>query len=419
MAPTTLAIDLAAPGRGGEDDPGGAVDLGLLLGARLGAAPYVRRHSNSPSPGLKSLWSLAQDENARVGELLAQLGEAGVDCIASSPHETETDLTDTEIVELARGRCTQPSWPPSAKSRADGADAWPRRAALGRLPPPRRRALDLAGEDGLIGISVEASPGSFVTASEYVRAVALTSPGRRRRAAWSSRRSSASADAQPADRRPQAKRQHPVEKLGGFVLALRCRRPRSNRRRETEPHRGDAPDPCGRFSPYGPRRRQQRGRGPCGRFGHRPPPRSGPPPLSWGRSRPIRQEESEPMKEARQLDEPLPRNLRLSPTSKRAWAGAGLCGHGRDFARPAPRGAVSHRRAAAEAVTSRYAAGRQRAPDARVFTVVLILFLIGLVTFALRGVAIAYAVVSGMLDTQTGWVKDTSLSFKDLFTRII
>lgn len=54
--------------------------------------------------------------------------------------------------------------------------------------------------------------------------------------------------------------------------------------------------------------------------------------------------------------------------------------------------------------------GRPRVRKAA--TVVLILFLVALVAFA-AGVAIAYGVISGAFDAQTGWVKDVLGSFKD------
>jgi hypothetical protein len=61
--------------------------------------------------------------------------------------------------------------------------------------------------------------------------------------------------------------------------------------------------------------------------------------------------------------------------------------------------------------TLRIRSGRPRAR--RAFNIVLILFLVGLAAFVL-GIAIAYAVISGALDMQTGWLKEALGSFKDL-----
>jgi len=54
----------------------------------------------------------------------------------------------------------------------------------------------------------------------------------------------------------------------------------------------------------------------------------------------------------------------------------------------------------------------------RIFNVVLVLFIIGLVAFAI-GVALAGAVLTGSLDLTTGWVKETLVTAKDIVQHFV
>jgi len=54
----------------------------------------------------------------------------------------------------------------------------------------------------------------------------------------------------------------------------------------------------------------------------------------------------------------------------------------------------------------------------RIFNIVLLLFIIGLVAFAV-GVALAGAVLTGSLDLTTGWVKETLVTAKDIVQHFV
>ena len=108
-----------------------------------------------------------------VHELLEQLKEAGADAIESSPRESETDLTHTEIAGLHRqidaaDLATIAKVELTAPTHGPGEPQWD--SFLKRVAAFARTALETGG---LTGLSIETSPGSFVTATEYVRAVAL------------------------------------------------------------------------------------------------------------------------------------------------------------------------------------------------------------------------------------------------------
>jgi aminodeoxyfutalosine synthase len=188
LMPTAITVDLAAAGPGGGDAEadGEAHDLGLLL-----EAIFALRHSfpgvHLTLAGIKSLWRLAQRAEVEVGEVLERLSAAGVDQIEGSPAETEADLTHAEAILLhrrvhlsdigsvARVELTAPShW---ASGRDGGSSPHGKGPAEPMWDSFVRRALafaDLHDETGgLIGLSVEVSQGSFVSATEYLRAVAI------------------------------------------------------------------------------------------------------------------------------------------------------------------------------------------------------------------------------------------------------
>lgn len=136
--------------------------------------------------GLKSLWRLSQHAQMPITEVLEQLAEAGIDQIEGSAAESEADLTHreasdlhqrihaSEIKSIARVELTAPShW---TAGRETGA------VASANSDEPMwesfvRRALTFAElhakTQGIIGLSVEVSPGSFVSPSEYLRAIAI------------------------------------------------------------------------------------------------------------------------------------------------------------------------------------------------------------------------------------------------------
>lgn len=164
LAPTTLALTLEQPENGDGYDA-----------AHLFERLFALRHSFPGQEialwGLKGLWRFAQDEDVSLSALVKRLAEAGVDVVESAPNETETDLTNGEIIELhqavhAAEVPTVGKVELGAPTQGAGEPQWDsflkRVAALRELRRGR-----------LLALSVEVSPGSFVTPTEYMRAVAL------------------------------------------------------------------------------------------------------------------------------------------------------------------------------------------------------------------------------------------------------
>lgn len=125
--------------------------------------------------GFKALWSLGQNPEMGFEALLDHLVEAGVSCIVSGALESETDLTATEIKTLHKalhqaGLSTIAKVELSAPTQGSGEPLWDsfikRATLLESLVSP-------GAEHTLIGISVEAAPESFITPTEFMRAVAL------------------------------------------------------------------------------------------------------------------------------------------------------------------------------------------------------------------------------------------------------
>lgn len=171
LAPTTLALilDDGAAEKSGVEGP----DTAELL-ERLWALRHSFPAQEIALWGLKGLWRFAQDEDVSITALVRRLAEAGVDVVESAPNETETDLTHGEIIELhqavhAAGVPTVAKVELTAPAQGAGEPQWDsflKRVAalsdLGRGP-----------ESSIMALSVEVSSGSFVTPTEYMRAVAL------------------------------------------------------------------------------------------------------------------------------------------------------------------------------------------------------------------------------------------------------
>lgn len=206
LAPSTIALDLAEPAK----DPGFLVELVWAL-----------RHSFESIEikllGLKGLWTMAQEEGVTITELLEQLKDAGVDCIESSARETETDLTQDEIQDLHRqihdaDIVTVAKVELVAPTQGPGEPQW--EGFLRRVDA----FSQLANETGhLLGLSIQASKESFVSSTEYVRAVALA------RLALTTRAMVIAPLATMPTLSPQAgigtaKYQHPAEKIASLCL---------------------------------------------------------------------------------------------------------------------------------------------------------------------------------------------------------
>ena len=170
LQPVAITIDLAA------SDAAKAKtaehDLGLLL-----ELLFACRHSFPELElsvlGVKGVWRLAQYEHVSVTELLKCLRQAGLNYIESSPGESETDLTHGEITRLhqqihAAGLYSTAKVELSAPTHGTAEPQWQhflkRVAAFAQMG---------AADGPLLALSVESSPGSFITTSEYLRAVAL------------------------------------------------------------------------------------------------------------------------------------------------------------------------------------------------------------------------------------------------------
>jgi aminodeoxyfutalosine synthase len=175
LGPMTVVLDLAAAeaagvAQGADGDAG--LDPGMLV-----ELAWALQHQvpgiDLAIQGLKSVWRMAQEASVPVRDLLVELNKAGIHVVESSLSETESDLTPSEVVDLHRevhaAELSSVGKLELSAPRSGGAEPhWPdfvRRAlALGQLP---------GGRGGLLGISVLASPGSFVTAAEYLRAIAI------------------------------------------------------------------------------------------------------------------------------------------------------------------------------------------------------------------------------------------------------
>ena len=124
--------------------------------------------------GMKGLWRLANAASLKLDEAAQLLSKAGLQLFASSPAESETDLTHNEVAAVHEalhkaGIESEARVELSAPAFSSGEPQWAsflRRVEVFAQVQSRSK--------GLRGIAVSASPDSFVTTSEYLRAVALT-----------------------------------------------------------------------------------------------------------------------------------------------------------------------------------------------------------------------------------------------------
>lgn len=165
MTPSVLAIDLGGEA-GGMLDPGSLVELVFALS-------HAFPECEINLWGFRALWRLAQTLDADVAELFANLKEAGVASLESSPRETERDMTAAEIATLhrkahAEDLMTVAKVELDAPETSAGEPFWERFVQ-------RVQAFAALGAEtgGVTGLAVEAVPGSFLTATEYMRAVAI------------------------------------------------------------------------------------------------------------------------------------------------------------------------------------------------------------------------------------------------------
>jgi aminodeoxyfutalosine synthase len=171
LLPTTIALDLHLYLQGQGLDK---VNAGHLL-----ELIWSIKHTHSSSEitlwGIKSLWQIAQQENVSIADFAGRLQEAGISCVESSPHESETDLTHSEVVGIhrqlhLRGVATiaKVELIAPAVQGLSGEPLWD--IFLKRISAVAALALK---SKKLRGVAVTAAPSSFVTPTEYMRAVAL------------------------------------------------------------------------------------------------------------------------------------------------------------------------------------------------------------------------------------------------------
>lgn len=125
--------------------------------------------------GFKALWSLGQNASMSIGSLLEHLASAGVRTVTSGADESETDLTATEIKSLHlaahnAGLSTIAKLELSAPTQGAGEPLWDSFIKRAQL---LASLVHEGPNPGLIGVSVEVAPESFVTPTEYMRATAL------------------------------------------------------------------------------------------------------------------------------------------------------------------------------------------------------------------------------------------------------
>lgn len=171
MVPQVIALDLAANASEANASPP-SLDPGLLLELTF-ALSHAFPDCEINVWGFRALWRVAQAQDVEPAELFASLKDAGVAAIESSPRETERDMTAAEIVSLHRQAHAE-DLVTVAKVELDAPESLAGEPFWERFV---RRVLAFAGlaaeSDGLTGLAVEVVPESFVTATEYMRAVAI------------------------------------------------------------------------------------------------------------------------------------------------------------------------------------------------------------------------------------------------------
>jgi hypothetical protein len=125
--------------------------------------------------GFKTLWSLGQNTPMSLDVLLQHLKAAGVTSVSSGAQESETDLTATEIQSLhltahRAGLSTVAKLELSGPTQGAGEPVWDtyvkRAQILNGLATPGFGPT-------LTAVSIEVAPESFVTPTEFMRAIAL------------------------------------------------------------------------------------------------------------------------------------------------------------------------------------------------------------------------------------------------------
>lgn len=122
--------------------------------------------------GIKQLWQMAQAAKEPLETVLTHFKDCGIASIGSSPNEAETDLTASEL-NLLHGRAHRLDIATTAKVElvappTPGTPLWS--SFVARLSSLR----DLQNETrGLLGVAIEPGADSFITAVEYMRALAI------------------------------------------------------------------------------------------------------------------------------------------------------------------------------------------------------------------------------------------------------
>ena len=123
--------------------------------------------------GLKALWRLAHYNNTSLLKAVATLKQYGVTSIESSPHETEDDLTTTEIINTHRliheGDITSVAKVEVAASY-NGTDIPFWKNFIRRIGAMNEIQAET---HGILGLKIEPARGSVISPSEYLQAVSL------------------------------------------------------------------------------------------------------------------------------------------------------------------------------------------------------------------------------------------------------
>lgn len=124
--------------------------------------------------GLKSFWQLAQQDNVSLEEALAQLKKSGVLQIESSLKETESDLTHLEVASLHQTAHETGLWTFSKVTLST-----PFQGKEPLWQPYIQRLLTIkelaTNNKQMLGVSILPEKDCFVSAYEYLRAVAVAS----------------------------------------------------------------------------------------------------------------------------------------------------------------------------------------------------------------------------------------------------
>lgn len=168
-APHGISLDLCVDGDHEAADP-----------SQLTSACFALKHTYPDLElslwGFKALWRVATAAEVDPSEIFQRLAEAGVDAVESSPRESERDLTTSELFDLHRAAhaaqlVTIAKLELDAPENGAGAPFWERFARRAQVLSELAEARGDAG--GLLGLAVTVSSGSFVTATEYLRAIAI------------------------------------------------------------------------------------------------------------------------------------------------------------------------------------------------------------------------------------------------------